>query len=55
MFCGELDLYTLPSVKYVMVHCGTKNLHHDKPKARANAITKIVKSFNKNGQTLTSS
>lgn len=41
-------LSVLLSVKYVVVHCGPKNLDNDEPKAIANAITKIVKIIQQN-------
>ena len=38
-------LSVLPSVKYVVVHCGTNNLDHDEPKIIVDGIIKIGKVF----------
>ena len=39
------DLFSHPSVKYVVVHCGTNNLDHDEPKTIVDGIIKIGKVF----------
>ena len=39
------DLSAPPSVKYVVVHCGTNNLDHDEPKIIVEGIIKIGKVF----------
>ena len=39
------DFSVRPSVKYVVVHCGTNNLGHDQPKLTVDDIIKIRKVF----------
>ena len=39
------DLSVPPSATYVVVHCGTNNLDHDKPKTIVDNIVKIGKVF----------
>ena len=39
------DLPVPPSVKYVVVHCGTSNLDQDEPKIIVDGIIKIGKVF----------